>query len=176
MSGNHNHSKFSAAGVLITLGIIFGDIGTSPLYVIKAIIGEHVISKELVYGGMSCVFWTLMITTTFKYVYLALNADNKGEGGIFALYALLRRYKIQWTLIAAMIGCAALIADGFITPPISISSAIEGLTIIFPNLQYSRKGIWPYYVYLVHNDRCFRFYRNFESSIYIASSKSLLCF
>jgi KUP system potassium uptake protein len=135
MSGNHNHSKFSAAGVLITLGIIFGDIGTSPLYVIKAIIGEHVISKELVYGGMSCVFWTLMITTTFKYVYLALNADNKGEGGIFALYALLRRYKIQWTLIAAMIGCAALIADGFITPPISISSAIEGLTIIFPNLQ-----------------------------------------
>ncbi|MBK8672306.1 MAG: KUP/HAK/KT family potassium transporter [Bacteroidetes bacterium] len=63
---------------------------------------------------MSCVFWTLMITTTFKYVYLALNADNKGEGGIFALYALLRRYKIQWTLIAAMIGCAALIADGFI--------------------------------------------------------------
>ena len=135
MSGNNHHTKFSAAGVLITLGIIFGDIGTSPLYVIKAIIGDHVISKELVYGGMSCVFWTLLIITTFKYVFLALNADNKGEGGIFALYALLRRYKIQWTLIAAMIGCAALIADGFITPPISSSSPIEGLTIIFPNLQ-----------------------------------------
>jgi KUP system potassium uptake protein len=125
MSGHS--SKISAASVLITLGIVFGDIGTSPLYVMKAIIGAEKISQELVYGGVSCVFWTLMILTTFKYVYLALNADNKGEGGIFALYALVRRYKAKWIIYPAIIGCAALMADGFITPPISVSSAVEGL-------------------------------------------------
>jgi KUP system potassium uptake protein len=125
MSG-HSH-KVNAAGVLITLGIVFGDIGTSPLYVMKAIVGEEKISQELVYGGVSCVFWTLMILTSFKYVYLALNADNKGEGGIFALYALVRRYKAKWIIYPAIIGCAALMADGFITPPISVSSAVEGL-------------------------------------------------
>lgn len=119
--------KLSAAGVLITLGIIYGDIGTSPLYVMRAISENHVLSKELIYGGVSCVFWTLMLITTFKYVYLALNNDNKGEGGIFALYALLRRYKIKWAIVPALIGCAALIADGFITPPFSISAAVEGL-------------------------------------------------
>jgi KUP system potassium uptake protein len=122
-----DHSKLSTAGVLITLGIVFGDIGTSPLYVMKAIIGTEKISQELVYGGISCVFWTLMILTTFKYVYLALNADNRGEGGIFALYALVRRYKSKWIIFPAIIGCAALMADGFITPPISVSSAVEGL-------------------------------------------------
>jgi KUP system potassium uptake protein len=129
MSGNnqsHSH-KLSTAGVLITLGIVFGDIGTSPLYVMKAIVGSEKISPELVYGGVSCVFWTLLIITTFKYVYLALDADNKGEGGIFALYALVRRYRSKWIIFPAVIGCAALIADGFITPPISVSSAIEGL-------------------------------------------------
>ena len=123
--------KFSIAGVLIAMGIIYGDIGTSPLYVMKAIVTPegHIenISKDLVFGGISCVFWTLMILTTFKYVYLALNADNKGEGGIFALYALVRRYKASWIIYPAIIGCAALIADGFITPPISVSSAVEGL-------------------------------------------------
>jgi KUP system potassium uptake protein len=126
MSG-HNH-KVNVASVLITLGIVFGDIGTSPLYVMKAIVGAEKISQELVYGGVSCVFWTLMILTSFKYVYLALNADNKGEGGIFALYALVRRYKAKWIIYPAIIGCAALMADGFITPPISVSSAVEGLT------------------------------------------------
>jgi KUP system potassium uptake protein len=128
---SHNH-KLSVAGVLIAMGIIYGDIGTSPLYVMKAIVTPegHIenISKALVYGGISCVFWTLMILTTFKYVYLALNADNKGEGGIFALYALVRRYKSSWIIYPAVIGCAALIADGFITPPISVSSAVEGLS------------------------------------------------
>jgi KUP system potassium uptake protein len=119
--------KVSAAGVLITLGIIYGDIGTSPLYVMRAIAENHTLSKELIYGGVSCVFWTLLIITTFKYVYLALNNDNKGEGGIFALYALLRRYKVKWAIVPALIGCAALIADGFITPPFSISAAVEGL-------------------------------------------------
>jgi KUP system potassium uptake protein len=121
-------------GIMVTLGIIFGDIGTSPLYVMKAIIGHAVVSEALVYGGISCVFWTLLIITTFKYVYLALNMDNRGEGGIFALYALVRRYKSNWVVFPAIIGCAALIADGFITPPISISSAIEGLQQIYPDL------------------------------------------
>jgi KUP system potassium uptake protein len=126
MSG-HSHNKLTIGGLLVTLGIIYGDIGTSPLYVMKAIIGSEKISEALVYGGVSCVFWTLMIVTTFKYVYLALNADNRGEGGIFALYALVRRYKSKWIIYPAIIGCAALIADGFITPPISVSSAVEGL-------------------------------------------------
>src|SRR5258706_8498637 len=131
---SRNH-PLTAAGVLVSLGIIYGDIGTSPLYVFRAIIGTRVISEELVLGGLSCIFWTLTIITTFKYVFLALNADNKGEGGIFALYALVRRYKVTWTVLPAMIGCAALIADGFITPPISISSAIEGLRIINPAIE-----------------------------------------
>lgn len=137
---NHGLHKLSAAGVLITLGIIFGDIGTSPIYVLRAIMtmameGKHDITDELVLGGLSCVFWTLTFVTTLKYVILALNADNKGEGGIFSLYALVRRYKAKWTIIPALIGCATLMADGFITPPISISSAIEGLTIMYPDLQ-----------------------------------------
>ena len=123
-----NHNKLSGGGLLITLGIIYGDIGTSPLYVMKAIVGAEKVSEALVYGAVSCVFWTLMIITTFKYVYLALNADNRGEGGIFALYAIVRRYKSKWIIYPALIGCAALIADGFITPPISVSSAVEGLS------------------------------------------------
>ncbi|MFN0204243.1 MAG: KUP/HAK/KT family potassium transporter [Bacteroidia bacterium] len=129
-SSHSAHHAFSAAGALIALGIIFGDIGTSPLYVFKAIIGKETISQELVYGGMSCVFWTLTLVTTLKYVYLALNADNKGEGGIFALYALVRRFKGKWVAFPAIIGSASLLADGFITPPISISSAVEGLELI----------------------------------------------
>jgi KUP system potassium uptake protein len=137
---NHGVHKLSAAGVLIALGIIFGDIGTSPIYVLRAIMtmameGKHMITDNLILGGLSCIFWTLTVITTIKYVILALNADNNGEGGIFALYALVRRYKAKWTIIPALIGCATLISDGFITPPISISSAIEGLTIIYPNLQ-----------------------------------------
>lgn len=127
-------SQLSRAGVLITLGIIFGDIGTSPLYVIKAIAGERLITQELIYGGVSCVFWTLTIITTIKYIILALNADNKGEGGIFALYAKLRKYRSPWIIYPAIIGCATLISDGFITPPISITSAVEGLSIINSDL------------------------------------------
>lgn len=104
------------------------------MYVLNAIISGHIITKELILGGMSCVFWTLIILTSVKYVWLALNADNNGEGGIFALYALVRKKKVLWTIIPAMIGCAMLIADGFITPPISISSAVEGLLVINPNI------------------------------------------
>ena len=125
---------FSPRGMLISLGIIYGDIGTSPLYVMTAIVGERQISKELIFGGLSCVFWTLILITTIKYIYLALNADNKGEGGIFALYALVRRYKAGWVVYPAVIGCATLLADGFLTPAISISSAVEGLRYINPEI------------------------------------------
>lgn len=138
MSSSHSHSqnsKITLAGLLITLGIIFGDIGTSPLYVMQAIVGSRVVSEELILGGLSCVIWTLLIITTFKYVFLALNADNNGEGGIFALYALVRRFKSKYVIYPAIIGCATLIADGFITPPISISSAVEGLNMLFPNTE-----------------------------------------
>jgi len=131
----HKHkAPLSAAGVLISLGIIYGDIGTSPLYVFRAIAGDHEISEMLILGGLSCVFWTLTLVTTIKYIYMALNADNKGEGGIFALYALVRRYKAGWVVYPAIIGCATLIADGFITPAISVSSAVEGLKIFNPDL------------------------------------------
>jgi KUP system potassium uptake protein len=121
--------KITPAGLLITLGIIFGDIGTSPLYVMKAIIGETAISKDLVMGAISCIFWTLTLQTTLKYVVLTLKADNKGEGGIFSLYALVRR-RHEWLIYPAMIGGAALLADGIITPPISVSAAVEGLRLL----------------------------------------------
>ena len=118
--------KLSVAGLLVTLGIIYGDIGTSPLYVVKSIIGARPITEELVYGGISCVLWTLTLQTTFKYILLTLQADNRGEGGIFSLFALVRRYR-RWLYIPAIIGAGTLLADGIITPPISVSSAIEGL-------------------------------------------------
>jgi KUP system potassium uptake protein len=121
-----NLNKVTSAGLIIALGIIYGDIGTSPLYVLNEIIHGKVISEQLILGSLSCVIWTLTLQTTFKYVILTLKADNKGEGGIFSLYALVRRRK-KWLVIPAMIGGAALLADGIITPPISITSAIEGL-------------------------------------------------
>ncbi|HQW23634.1 MAG TPA: KUP/HAK/KT family potassium transporter, partial [Bacteroidia bacterium] len=120
--------------LLITLGIIYGDIGTSPLYVMKAIVGKQPINPEVVLGGLSCIFWTLTIQTTFKYVMLTLRADNKGEGGIFSLYALIRRTKVRWLIWPAIIGGSALLADGIITPPISVSSAIEGLRMYNPEI------------------------------------------
>ena len=128
MSLNHQSglNKISVAGLLVTLGIIYGDIGTSPLYVFRSIMGERPITEQLVYGGISCVVWTLTLQTTFKYVFLTLKADNRGEGGIFSLYALVRRYA-KWLYIPAIVGAATLLADGIITPPISVSSAIEGL-------------------------------------------------
>ncbi len=126
-------NKVSAAGLVIALGIIYGDIGTSPLYVFNAIITNKIISDELIIGTLSCIIWTLTLQTTLKYVILVLTADNKGEGGIYALYALVRRRK-KWLVIPAMIGGAALLADGIITPPISVTSAIEGLKEL-PSLQ-----------------------------------------
>jgi len=121
-----NIKKVSPLGLLVALGIIFGDIGTSPLYVFNAIIGSKTVSEQLIIGSLSCIIWTLTLQTTIKYVVLTLKADNRGEGGIFSLFALVRRRK-KWLVFAAMIGGAALLADGMITPPISITSAIEGL-------------------------------------------------
>ncbi len=120
-------NKVTAAGLLIALGIIYGDIGTSPLYVFSAIINGRVISEELILGGISCIIWTLTLQTTLKYVILTLQADNKGEGGIFSLYTLVRRRR-KWLVVPAMIGGAALLSEGIITPPISVTSAVEGLT------------------------------------------------
>ncbi|CAN5525833.1 KUP/HAK/KT family potassium transporter [soil metagenome] len=119
-------NKVTAAGLLIALGIIYGDIGTSPLYVLNAIIKDKAVTEQLIFGGLSCIIWTLTLQTTIKYVVLTLRADNNGEGGIFSLFALVRRRR-KWLVIAAMIGGAALLADGMITPPISVTSAIEGL-------------------------------------------------
>ena len=133
--GKHT-SKATAAGLLIALGIIYGDIGTSPLYVLNAIITGKEISEFLIVGALSCVIWTLTLQTTLKYVWLTLRADNRGEGGIFALYTLVRRRR-KWLVIPAMVGGAALLADGMITPPISVTSAIEGLKQIdaFRNIE-----------------------------------------
>ncbi len=133
MSKQHHH-VLSFAGLLITVGIIFGDIGTSPLYVLKAIAGDRALSEQLILGGLSCIFWTLTLQTTLKYVVITLRADNKGEGGIFSLYTLVRRRK-KWLVIPAMIGGASLLADGIITPPISVSSAVEGLSYVNPNIK-----------------------------------------
>ncbi len=128
MAAQHSQiSKASWAGLLITLGIIYGDIGTSPLYVMSAIVGSDVIDADIVKGAISAVFWTLTLQTTIKYVIITLRADNKGEGGIFSLYTLVRRTKYKWLVVPAIIGGSALLADGIITPPISVSAAVEGL-------------------------------------------------
>lgn len=124
----------STAGILVTLGIIYGDIGTSPIYTLRFIAGKGVVTEDLILGGLSCVFWTLTLITSIKYVYLALSADNKGEGGIFALYALVRRYKASWVIFPAIIGCCTLIADGFMTPAMSVTSAVEGLKTLVPTI------------------------------------------
>ena len=128
-----NTKKITAASLLVALGIIYGDIGTSPLYVFKAIIGEKEISEMLVYGGISCIFWTLTFQTTFKYILLTLMADNHGEGGVFSLYALVRRFGKN-LIIPTILGATTLLADGIITPPISVASAVEGLELVVPNL------------------------------------------
>jgi KUP system potassium uptake protein len=123
------HHKLCVAGIFISLGIIYGDIGTSPLYVFSAILGNRIISEDLIFGSISAVFWTLTLLTTIKYVIFTLQADNNGEGGIFSLYALIKRKRKRAYLIwVAMIGGAMMLADSIITPPISVSSAIEGLS------------------------------------------------
>ncbi|MFT3823806.1 MAG: KUP/HAK/KT family potassium transporter [Chitinophagaceae bacterium] len=128
------HRRISAAGVLIAIGIVFGDIGTSPLYTLNAVFHDRVITADVALGSLSAIFWTLFFQTTLKYVIITLQADNKGEGGIFSLYALIRRFWGKWLIIPAMAGGAFLIADGIITPPISVASAIEGLQKINPHI------------------------------------------
>ena len=120
-------------GVIVTLGIVFGDIGTSPLYVMKAIVrAGNPVNAEYIIGAVSCIIWTLTLQTTVKYVLIALRADNKGEGGILALYALIRRHSRKWFYFLAIIGASTLIADGVITPSITVLSAIEGLKVYEP--------------------------------------------
>lgn len=139
MSDQKNLSKLSAGGLLISLGIVYGDIGTSPLYTLRAIFNTvsgsgQAISTDIVLGALSCIIWTLTLQTTIKYVVITLRADNKGEGGIFSLYSLVRK-KAKWLVIPAVIGGCALLADGIITPSITVTTAIEGLQVKFPNVQ-----------------------------------------
>jgi KUP system potassium uptake protein len=129
------HKRVTGAGLLIAVGIVFGDIGTSPLYTLNAIFHGRQVTEDVALGAFSAIFWTLFFQTTLKYVIITLQADNKGEGGILSLYALIRRYWGRWLMIPAMAGGAFLIADGIITPPISVSSAIEGLQKIYPTIQ-----------------------------------------
>lgn len=134
-SHHHNQlSKITLGGLLVTLGIIYGDIGTSPLYVMSAIVGKAPINADVVRGAISCIFWTLTLQTTLKYVILTLRADNKGEGGIFSLFTLVKRTKFKWLVVPAIIGGSALLADGIITPPISVSAAVEGLKVFNEDL------------------------------------------
>jgi KUP system potassium uptake protein len=126
----------SLSGLIVTLGVVYGDIGTSPLYVLKAIVGNcsGSVDFDFVAGALSCIFWTLTLQTTIKYITITLKADNKGEGGIFALFALLRR-KVKWVYVFAIIGGSTLLADGVITPSITVVSAIEGLTLLNPDIK-----------------------------------------
>ena len=134
-SGHIDIKKISFAGVLITLGVVYGDLGTSPLYTIRALITgtRDSINELFVYGSLSCVFWTLTLQTTIKYILITLKADNKGEGGIFALFALMKK-KSRWAAILTMIGACALLADGVITPSITVTSSIEGLKLLNSNI------------------------------------------
>ncbi|MES2132033.1 MAG: KUP/HAK/KT family potassium transporter [Bacteroidota bacterium] len=134
MENKHNINKVTFAGLLVTLGIIYGDIGTSPLYVMSAIFGSGPIDATIVKGAISAIFWTLTLQTTLKYVILTLRADNKGEGGIFSLFTLVKRTKYKWLIVPAIVGGSALLADGIITPPISVSAAVEGLRFFKPEL------------------------------------------
>ena len=124
------NKRTTVAGLLIALGIIYGDIGTSPLYTFQTILTEGgQVDKGLVYGAISCIFWTLTLQTTFKYVIITLQADNHGEGGVFSLYSLVRRYSKN-LVYPAIIGAGTLLGDGIITPPITVTSAIEGLNMV----------------------------------------------
>lgn len=138
MSSHKNFNALSAGGLLVSLGIVYGDIGTSPLYTLKAIFnsvvnGGQTVTPDLVLGALSCIIWTLTLQTTIKYVVITLRADNKGEGGIFSLYSLVRK-RAKWLVIPAVVGGCALLADGIITPSITVTSAIEGLQLKFPTV------------------------------------------
>lgn len=127
-SGLSTHKKLTAMGLLIAIGIVFGDIGTSPLYVMRTILRANPhFDANYILGAVSCIIWTLTLQTTLKYVIVALRADNKGEGGVLALFTLIRKRGYRWLFIVAILGASTLIADGIITPAITVTSAIEGL-------------------------------------------------
>jgi KUP system potassium uptake protein len=138
MESDNNHhknlNKTSLGGLLVALGIVFGDIGTSPLYTFSAIVGERTINEILVIGGLSAIFWTLTLQTTIKYIIIVLGADNNGEGGVFSLYTLIHEKAGKWIMYPTIIGGSFILAEGIITPPISVSSAVEGLRIYSPDL------------------------------------------
>ena len=192
MNGTGKHldiKKLSYAGVLVTLGIVFGDLGTSPLYVMKAIVrGGSEFNELLIYGSLSCIFWTLTLQTTTKYLIIALSADNNGEGGILALFALIRK-KSSWAAVLTMIGGSALLADGILSPAITVTSSIEGLKLFNPEIpvvlivlfifavlffiqqfgtNFIGSSLWPDDGYLVSDDRCFGIFK-FNSPILIFS-------
>ena len=139
IGGHHfDTKKLTAMGVLVSLGIVFGDIGTSPLYVMKAIVnareeGANLPFDEYIEGALSCIIWTLTLQTTLKYVIIALRADNKGEGGILSLYSLVKRLKKKWLYVVAIVGASTLVADSVITPSLTVMSAVEGLKIYNPH-------------------------------------------
>lgn len=144
-------NKVTLAGLIVAIGIIYGDIGTSPLYVFSAIIKSKVISEDLILGGLSCIIWTLTLQTTIKYVILTLRADNRGEGGMFSLFALVRRHG-KWAVFPAMVGGAAVLSEGIITPPISVTASIEGLKQIplFSNIsQWTIVGIVLFILFIL---------------------------
>jgi KUP system potassium uptake protein len=132
---NYKSNNSIILGVIIALGVVYGDIGTSPLYVIKALAAGRIIDETLIYGGLSCVFWTLTLQTTLKYVVIILNIDRKGQGGLLVLYSLIKKGTKWWIVLFAMVGASMLLAEGLVTPAISVSSAVEGLSIIYPEIQ-----------------------------------------
>ena len=132
-AGAHPAIPVSIGAMLVTLGVVYGDIGTSPMYVTKALVagngGIMSVNQEFVLGALSLVIWTVTLLTTVKYVLISLKADNHGEGGIFALYSIVRRFG-KWLIIPAMLGGSALLADGILTPAVTVTTAIEGLRTI----------------------------------------------
>ena len=132
-SGANGAIPFSLGMVLVTLGVVYGDIGTSPMYTLKSIVSNNgglaTVSEDMILGALSLVIWTMTLVTTVKYVVIAMKADNHNEGGIFALYSLVR-HCAKWLILPAMVGGAALLADGILTPAVTVTTAIEGLRSI----------------------------------------------
>ena len=149
--------KISMGMLLVTIGIVYGDIGTSPMYVMKSIVegngGIANVDADFIIGSLSLVIWTITLLTTVKHVLIALRADNHGEGGIFALYSLVRNCG-KWLIIPTMVGGCTMLADGVLTPAVTVTTAVEGLRSI-PAMDRLRAAsdkaetltastIWPY--------------------------------
>lgn len=137
MEKKHHRVPFGVIGIVMAIGVVYGDIGTSPLYVMKAILSAlpsgELSRPDYILGAVSCVIWTLTIQTTVKYVIFTLRADNNGEGGVLSLYALVRQH-YRWAYVIAALGAATLLADGVVTPAITVITAIEGLNAIMPSI------------------------------------------